>query len=223
MLLKNICSDAPSGSSHWWHAPQLHAIDIARIQITMPTTRAYISSINLKHNTCVTHGYLGEGVYVNKQLSRRNYWYHVNMAIKSIVRLTLPALSVMCMTKPRSDPQLCLMQASDSKGRTHTIFIRDLFQCKDRNSRYGKIRPPWDVFIFTMEIVWLVRRHIYITYPCLKLSAIIIIIIVYFPENYRLVHMLHTRKSYVNIVYKCNRRDGCQRNRKFIIAGRNIE
>ena len=32
--------------------------------------------------------------------------------------------------------------------------------------------------------------------------------------------MLHTRKSYVNIVYKCNRRDGCQRNRKFIIAGR---
>ena len=46
---------------------------------------------------------------------------------------------------------------------------------------------------------------------------IIIIIIVYFPENYRLVHMLHTRKSYVNIVYKCNRRDGCQRNRKFII------
>ena len=49
-----------------------------------------------------------------------------------------------------------------------------------------------------------------------------IIIIVYFPENYRLMHMLHTRKSYVNIVYKCNRRDGCQRNRKFIIAEFNI-
>ena len=44
-----------------------------------------------------------------------------------------------------------------------------------------------------------------------------------FSENCRLVHMLHTRKSDVNIVYKCNRRDGCQTNRKFIIAGRHIE
>ena len=50
----------------------------------------------------------------------------------------------------------------------------------------------------------------------------IITIIVYFPKNYTLVHMSHTRKLYVNIVYKCNRRDGCQRNRKFIIAGRHI-
>ena len=49
-------------------------------------------------------------------------------------------------------------------------------------------------------------------------------IIVYFPKNYSLMHMLHTRKSsYVNIVYKCNRRDGCQRSRKFVIAGRHIE
>ena len=52
---------------------------------------------------------------------------------------------------------------------------------------------------------------------------IIIIMIVYFPKNYRLMHILHTRKSYVNIVYKCNSRDGCQRNRNFIIAGHHIE
>ena len=32
---------------------------------------------------------------------------------------------------------------------------------------------------------------------------------VYFPKNYRLVHMLHARKSYVNIVYKCKRKSEC--------------
>ena len=49
---------------------QLHVIDIAHIQITMPTTWAYISSINLKHNTCHT---------------RLFRWYHVNMTMKSVV------------------------------------------------------------------------------------------------------------------------------------------
>ena len=48
----------------------------------------------------------------------------------------------------------------------------------------------------------------------------IMIMIVYFPKNYRLTHILHTSISYVNIVCKCNRRDGCQRNRKLIIAAR---
>ena len=77
-----------------------------------------------------------------------------------------------------------------------------------------------DIRLPSSEDPYLVTSIFSMMHPAWYELLIKIIIIVYFPKNYRLMHMLHTRKSYINIVYKCNRRDGCQRNRKFIIAGR---
>ena len=54
----------------------------------------------------------------------------------------------------------------------------------------------------------------------INIIIIIIVLFVVVPKQYSLMHLLHVGRHLTNVIYICNKKDGCQKNARFIIVGR---